>query len=160
MSRPYSLILPEGGRVAIQKDSRVGVVVETKLANASRAARGVSPVMILNRDSGATYYVDANADALLLAEQLMRDECSGPVAPLDINDDSEFAYHIKRSVPYDDLSVFGRTLVLRKGNASMVVECGYGDVTVHVAGARRAWETFTSNQTDELVRAWEVKADA
>lgn len=64
---PYSLILPEGGRVACRR-SFMGALVDARTTNASRVARGIAPVKLLNRDTGETWDVPGDADCLAIAD--------------------------------------------------------------------------------------------
>lgn len=66
----FSLLLPEGGRSAIQKPEVIGAVHDARRANASRAARGLPLVRLLNRVTGKVYDVPPDADALALADEI------------------------------------------------------------------------------------------
>jgi len=54
-SRPYSLLLPEGGRVACRKVTLIGALADARSANHSRVSREITPVLLLDRDTGKVY---------------------------------------------------------------------------------------------------------
>lgn len=67
MKAEFSLLLPEGGRSAIQTPSVVGAFRQALAANRSRAARGLPLARLLHRPTGREIEVPPDADAGELA---------------------------------------------------------------------------------------------
>lgn len=64
----FSLVLPEGGRVPVQKPEVTSAFVEARNANAHRESRGVPHVVLLHRPTGTTWDVAPDADVLALVD--------------------------------------------------------------------------------------------
>ena len=65
---PFSIVLPEGGRVAVQKWGTVAAFREACDINRSRDARGLPLVRLLHRPSGRLLDVPPDADVLARAD--------------------------------------------------------------------------------------------
>ena len=74
------------------------------------------------------------------------------------NNPANLAYHIKRSVPHDELTTIGDVLVLKYGNEIMTCECVPGeDVRVSVKEIGGAgWIETLANETDTIARMWSM----
>lgn len=69
MAADFSLVLPEGGRVAVKKTGTCAAFAEARAVNASRAARGVALVTLLHWPTGEVIEVPPDADALDMADR-------------------------------------------------------------------------------------------
>lgn len=72
------------------------------------------------------------------------------------NKPGHLAYHIRRSVPHDDLTEIAHVLILRRGAEVMTCEvpADGGDVRVSVASSGRPWRVAMVNETDSITRMW------
>lgn len=66
-----------------------------------------------------------------------------------------FSDHIRRSVPFDDITTIGHVLILTYNGEVMICEVPKdGDTRVSVAKPGEPWRVTMVNETDSITRMW------
>lgn len=156
----FSLILPEGGMIALRMRSVIRAIQDTQRANWLREEKGSVPLLFLNRTSGRVFTAGGLGRWRVgsLPEALLT-RVTAPPEPERLGGEDQIS-SVWRAVTHDTRKQFGHTLVLRRQEETLVVYAPPGqDMRAWVGSATRTWQYFTCTETDTLARAWTMNAE-